>query len=321
MIVITGAAGFIGSCFLSRLNKESYRDIVIVDDFSRPAKLRNYEDKTFTEKVERNQFDKWLEKNQRWVQIIIHLGARTDTTETNSEIFDCLNLNYSKMIWHNCVKYGIPLMYASSAATYGDGSKGYSDAHQLIPELKALNPYGASKQAFDTWALQQGEKPFFWAGFKFFNVYGPNEYHKGRMASVVFHAWQQIQDTGKVNLFRSHKPDFADGEQQRDFIYIKDVCDILLYFMETRPKSGIFNLGTGKARSFNALAKACFKAIGAESKIEYIDTPEDIRDTYQYYTESQMSKLRKSGYKKEFTSLEDGIEDYVTNFLNPKRYL
>ncbi len=319
MIVLTGAAGFIGSCMLSHLNKAGYRDIVLVDDFTKNDKIVNFKLKNFTRKVDRNLFIPWLKENQSWVQCVIHLGARTDTMEYNPKVFDALNLNYSKDVWNICSEFGIPLIYASSAATYGDGSLGYDDNHGIIPQLKPLNPYGESKNNFDIWALQQVEKknqPSFWAGFKFFNVYGPNEYHKGNMASVIMHAHKHIKAHNFMNLFRSHRADFKDGEQSRDFIYVKDVCDVLLHFMENRKHSGIYNLGTGESRTFYDLAKATFRAMDIPADIRFIDMPEELRDKYQYFTEAKMQKLRTAGYTKAFTSLEDGVRDYVQNYLN-----
>lgn len=321
MIVITGAAGFIGSCLLSRLNKEGYRDIVIVDDFTKLEKIPNFKDKIFSEKVDRSVFIPWLKDNHRWVQFIIHIGARTNTMEYDPEVFNKLNLNYTKDVWNSCVKFGLPMIYASSAATYGDGSLGYNDDHDIIPELKPLNPYGDSKNLFDIWALDQvkkGKAPYFWAGFKFFNVYGPNEYHKGRMASVIMHAHKQILEQGYMNLFRSHNPDYKDGGQRRDFVYVKDICDVILYFMETRKNSGIYNLGTGTSRTFYDLAQATFSAMDIKEDIRFIDTPLELRDKYQYFTEANMQKLRSIGYTKEFTSLEEGVRDYVQGYLNSK---
>ncbi|MFO7790058.1 MAG: ADP-glyceromanno-heptose 6-epimerase [Bacteroidota bacterium] len=316
MIVITGAAGFIGSCMLSRLNKEGYKDIVLVDDFSKQEKHRNFRNRVFSEKVDRNVFPAWLKINHRWVQFVIHIGARTDTMEHNTAVFNKLNLNYSISLWNICVEYGLPLIYASSAATYGDGNMGYDDNHEIIPQLKPLNPYGKSKNNFDIWALKQEKQPFFWAGFKFFNVYGPNEYHKNNMASVIMHAHKQIKENGYLNLFRSHHPGYADGEQKRDFIYVKDVCDVMLHFMENRPANGIFNLGTGKARSFLDLAKATFKAMGKPEDIRFVDTPQTLRDNYQYFTQANMEKLRDIGYDRPFTNLEEGVKDYVQHYLN-----
>jgi len=321
MIVVTGAAGFIGSALVGELLRQGWQDIVAVDDFSRPDKAPNLEGKTLSAKVDRKEFHDWLDANQQLVQFIFHLGARTDTTEFDTAIFDELNLHYSQEVWKRCVKYGIPLVYASSAATYGAGEHGYDDDHDLIAKLKPLNPYGESKNDFDRWALAQAEKPYYWAGLKFFNVYGPNEYHKGRMASVVLHAFRQIRDTGGMKLFRSHRPDYKDGEQLRDFVYVKDVCDVCLFLMEHRKHSGIYNLGSGKARTFLDLARAVFAALGKDEKIEFIDTPADIRDKYQYYTEANMAKLKGIGYDKPFTSLEEGVGDYVTNYLIPGSYL
>ncbi len=321
MIIVTGAAGFIGSCLVGRLLEEGYNDIVIVDDFSKHEKDANLSNKKVTAVVERSEFLAWLKNNHRFVQMIFHIGARTDTTEFNKAIFDELNLNYSKDVWNACVEFGLPLVYASSAATYGNGEFGYKDDHNIIEKLVPLNPYGDSKNDFDKWALKQEKKPFFWAGLKFFNVYGPNEYHKGRMASVIFHAFQQIQKNGKMKLFRSHKPEYRDGEQLRDFVYVKDVCSVCLFLLNHRKNSGIYNLGSGKARTFLSLAKNTFAAMGKEENIEFIDTPADIRDKYQYYTEADMRKLISIGYEKPFFTLEEGIIDYVVNYLQPNRYL
>lgn len=320
MIVVTGAAGFIGSCLVGHLNSVGFRDIVLVDKFDSADKAPNYEHKIFTEKVDRDDFFEWLDKHEDLVQFIFHIGARTDTTEFDREIFEQLNVQFSKDIWNRCVRFGIPLVYASSAATYGMGEHGYEDRHDIIDQLKPLNPYGDSKNEFDIWALAQEEKPYFWAGLKFFNVYGPNEYHKGRMASVIFHAHRQIADSGRVKLFRSHHPDYKDGEQLRDFVYVKDVVKVCQFLMENRKNSGLYNLGTGKARTFLDLAKATFAALDKTVQIDFIDTPEDIRDKYQYYTQADMGKLRAAGYEAEFTSLEDGVRDYVEHYLEEKKY-
>jgi len=316
MIVVTGAAGFIGSVLVSRLNYENFKDIVLVDDFTKTEKLSNLENKKFTAKIQRNEFFNWLKDNHKFVQIVFHIGARTDTTEFNKTIFDELNFNYTKNIWKSCVEYGLPLIYASSAATYGNGEYGYNDDENIIPKLKPLNPYGESKNNFDIWALQQKDKPYFWAGLKFFNVFGPNEYHKGRMASVIFHSFNQIKTTGKINLFRSHKKGYNDGEQKRDFIYVKDVVNVLYFLMNDRKNSGIYNLGTGKARTFIDLANSTFLAMNIKPNIEFIDTPIDIRDKYQYFTEAKMEKLKSIGYNIPFASLEDAINDYVNNYLS-----
>ena len=320
MIVVTGAAGFIGSCLVGGLNAKGYEDLILVDDFTKTEKEPNLKDKVFSQKVDREEFAQWLDANHKMVYFIFHIGARTDTTEFDTEIFDKLNLNYSKKVWRQCAEYAIPLVYASSGATYGLGEHGYSDSHEIVSKLKPLNPYGDSKNDFDIWALKQDEAPYFWAGLKFFNVYGPNEYHKGRMASVIFHAYNQIREKGFVKLFRSHNTDYKDGEQLRDFIYVKDVVSVCLYLMQNKNQSGLFNLGTGKARTFLDLAKATFRALNLEPQIEFVDTPEDIRDKYQYYTQAEMSKLVKDGYKKPFTGLEEGVEDYVKNYLVEKKF-
>lgn len=323
MIVVTGAAGFIGSVVASALNKQGYHQLVLVDDF-KSAKLKgktaNFITKTYTVLVERDDFFDWFPKNAERIKWVIHLGARTDTTEFNKEIFDRLNVNYSKTIWQLCSTHQIPLIYASSAATYGMGEHGYIDSHEIVEALQPLNPYGISKNEFDKWVLQQNQPPF-WAGLKFFNVYGPNEYHKGRMASVIFHAYKQIIEKGSMKLFRSHRNDFKDGEQLRDFVYVKDVAEVILFLMNQQGvKSGIYNLGTGKARSFVDLATACFNVLDKAVDIEFVDTPEDIRNKYQYFTEADMTKLKNSGYTKDFTSLEDGIRDYITNYLKNSVY-
>lgn len=322
MIVVTGAAGFIGSALVGELLRQGWQDIVAVDDFSRADKAPNLAGKELSARVDRSEFFTWLDANEQLVQFIFHLGARTDTTEFNRAIFDELNLHYSQRMWEACVKYGIPLVYASSAATYGGGEHGYSDRDDALPHrLKPLNPYGDSKNDFDKWALEQKRKPYFWAGLKFFNVYGPNEYHKGRMASVVFHAFNQINATGGMKLFRSHHPDYKDGEQLRDFVYVKDVCNVCLFLMEHRTHSGLYNLGSGTARTFLDLVRATFKAMGKEEHISFVDTPADIRDKYQYFTEADMAKMKGIGYDTPFHSLEEGVTDYVRNYLIPQRHL
>ncbi len=320
-IVVTGAAGFIGSCFVNKLNNKGQTNIVVVDDFSNPAKNRNLEHKSIAGRIHRDEFFKWLQQHDSEIEAVYHLGARTDTSEFNRSIFDALNLNYSKNVWEACTKAGIPLVYASSAATYGLGEYGYRDDHEIVELLKPLNPYGESKNDFDKWVLKQEKHPPFWAGVKFFNVYGPNEYHKGRMASVVFHAYNQVHDTGKVKLFRSHREGFSDGMQLRDFVYVKDVVDILYFLMRLKPEPGLYNLGTGKARAFRHLAKAVFTALDKPENIEFIDTPEDIRDKYQYFTEANMDKLiHKAGYPSPFYTLEEGVIEYVQEFLVEGRY-
>lgn len=320
MIVITGAAGFIGSCLTGKLNHKGYKDLILVDDFSRREKENNFIHKAYKQLVDREELFGWLDKHANEVDFVFHLGARTDTTEQDRAVFDHLNLNYSKSVWQLCAGNRIPLIYASSAATYGMGEHGYSDEHHLVPKLAPLNRYGESKNDFDKWVLAQSSAPPFWAGMRFFNVYGPNEYHKGRMASVIFHAYRQINESGKVRLFRSHHPDYADGEQLRDFIFVKDVVDVLFFMMKRGAESGIYNLGTGRARTFLDLVRAVFASMDIPERIEFIDTPEDIREKYQYFTEARMEKLRNIGYDEPFYSLEEGIEEYVEEFLKKKRY-
>lgn len=315
MIVLTGAAGFIGSCMASYLNKRAHTDLVLVDDFGVVAKKKNWQTKRYLNRIHRNRFFHWFNKNHKHISFVIHLGARTDTTLQDKSVFDNLNVAYSKSLWELCTQHQIPMLYASSAATYGAGKQGYSDNHEVVPRLQPLNPYGVSKNEFDKWVLTQKQTPPSWWGIKFFNVYGPNEYHKGRMASVIFHAFQQIRATTKVKLFRSHRPDYADGQQLRDFVYVKDVVRILYFFMKNKPSSGLYNLGTGKAQTFEHLAKGVFKALAQKTNIEFIDMPIDIRENYQYFTQANLQKLRKVGYRHSLMSLEDGIQDYVQNYL------
>ena len=345
-ILLTGAAGFIGSYMTGYLNAQGFEDIILADEFDEDEKELNLHTKKYRVRVERDDLFEWLDRENPDIDIVFHIGARTDTTEFDYSIHEKLNVEYSKKIWNYCVEKNIPLIYASSAATYGSGELGYKDDHDIVEKLKPLNPYGVSKNEFDKWVLSQPQsqpQPPFWAGLKFFNVYGPNEYHKGRMASVIFHSFNQIQSLGKVKLFRSHRPDYKDGEQLRDFIYVEDVCKVMFWMMEqvgSRSErtpleksevggrisdfgpltSGLYNLGTGKARTFNDLVKAIYSALQKEPDIEYIDTPEDIRDKYQYFTEADMSKLRNAGYKEEFYSLEEGVEDYVRKFLKERTY-
>ncbi len=331
IIIVTGAAGFIGSCMVGYLNRKGYHNIIIVDDFSEYEKKPNYVEKKIIEWVERDELFDWLDHRIKvdpmTIGFVFHLGARTDTTEFDYSIHEKLNVEYSKKMWAYCTQKNIPFIYASSAATYGSGEWGYKDDHDVIEKLQPLNPYGISKNEFDKWVVQQDKQPPFWAGLKFFNVYGPNEYHKGRMASVVFHAFNQIRETGKVKLFRSHKPGYKDGEQLRDFIYVDDVMKIMFWMMTeivndhwTTSKNGIYNAGTGKARTFNDLATAIFASMSLEVNIEYIDTPADIRDKYQYFTEADMTKIHKARYNEKFFSLEEGIDSYVKNFLLQHKY-
>lgn len=314
MIVVTGALGFIGSNMIRKLNEAGLgRRIIAVDDFYKEKKEINLNGQYVQEWIHRDIFLEIFAKMPTQIRCVFHLGARTDTTEKSKKIFDELNLEYSKTLWQLCVERQIPFIYASSAATYGDGSQGYNDDHDDIKNLQPLNPYGQSKQDFDVWALEQKTRPPFWAGLKFFNVYGPNETMKGRMASVVFHAYPQVKTNGSVKLFKSHKKGVAHGEQKRDFIFVKDVIDVLWFLYENQQEveSGIYNLGTGQARSFKDLAHAVFTAMDLEPNIDYIDMPKDIRQTYQYFTAAEMGKLRNAGYEKAFTTLEDGVKEYV----------
>ncbi|MEZ4937628.1 MAG: ADP-glyceromanno-heptose 6-epimerase [Crocinitomicaceae bacterium] len=319
MIVITGAAGFIGSCLASELNSKGIENLILVDDFSKEEKKRNFHDKKFKLLVDREEFKNWFLENEDAVDFVYHIGARTDTTEFDVEIFNKLNLNFSKDVWNICTESRIPLVYASSAATYGLGEYGYKDDHAIVEKLKPLNPYGDSKNDFDKWVLQQTEFPPHWYGVKFFNVYGPNEFHKGRMASVIFHAFNQINATGGMKLFRSHNPEYKDGEQTRDFIYVKDLLKMLEFLRLDNPESGLYNIGTGNARTFLDLTKATFAALNRTENISFIDTPEDIRDKYQYFTEADMEKIRKVGYSQPFYTLEEGVTDYVQNYLIPNK--
>lgn len=317
MIVVTGAAGFIGSYIVGKLNREGFKDVVLVDKYDDPLKFQNYQTKTYSEMVDRDDFFEWLAANEKFVQIIIHMGARTDTVGQEPEIYQKLNLDYSQKIWKACIQYGLPLIYASSASTYGDGSLGFDDEESLISQLKPLNLYAQSKHDFDCWALEQKEQPYFWAGLKFFNVFGPNEYHKERMASVILQAFYTINEKGRMDLFRSHHPVIKDGDQARDFIYVEDIAKVILFFMNNRQNSGIYNVGTGEARTYLSLTKAVFKSMKKAENIGFVDTPADLRGKYQYYTCANIQKLRSVGYSESFCSLEDGIEDYVTNYLIP----
>jgi ADP-L-glycero-D-manno-heptose 6-epimerase len=322
-IVITGAAGFIGSCLTSFLNEKGFHQLILVDEFSRLDKINNLEGKKYTHQVERDDFFQWLEIKKPEIEFVFHLGARTDTTEFDYAVHERLNFEYSQRIWDFCMLRQIPLVYASSAATYGSGELGYSDDHDLPFRLEPLNAYGISKNEFDKWAVRQQSQPPFWIGLKFFNVYGPNEYHKGRMASVIWHAYHQIKHNGTVKLFKSHRPDFMDGQQLRDFIYVKDILKVCYWLMENVEKkmeNGLYNLGTGKARTFEDLVRATFSGAGKPVQINYIDMPEDIRDKYQYFTEARMEKLEGAGYTEPFYLLENGVMDYVKNYLSTNNY-
>jgi ADP-L-glycero-D-manno-heptose 6-epimerase len=327
MILLTGAAGFIGSCMVQYLNEQGLNNIVLVDKFCEKEKEKNWKHKKFMHLVDRELLLDWLDENKPNISFVIHLGARTDTTEFDYNIHKELNVEYSEDVWNYCTAFNIPLIYASSAATYGNGELGYDDDDTMLGDLKPLNPYGVSKNEFDKWAIHQLNTPPVWAGLKFFNVYGPNEYHKERMASVIFHAFKQIETKGCVKLFKSYKDEFKDGEQLRDFIYVKDIVKVIWWIytaMNTnrwpKEKNGIYNVGTGKARTFNDLVKATFAALEKQPEINYIEMPADIVDTYQYFTEASMMKLKHAGYEDAFTSLEEGVGDYVRNYLAKKEY-
>ncbi len=348
IIVVTGAAGFIGSCMAGYLNERGFENLILVDEFNEDEKELNLHEKKYAVRVERENFFEWLAIEKPDVKFVFHLGARTDTTEFDYAVHQHLNVEFSQKIWNYCFTNNVPLVYASSAATYGGGEFGYSDEHGIIEKLQPLNPYGISKNEFDKYALRQAQDdsscPPFWAGLKFFNVYGPNEFHKGRMASMIFHSFNQIKQNGFVKLFKSHKKNFNDGEQLRDFIYVKDVIKIMLWMMQeayavksetSKVKeastnftshlspftNGIYNIGTGKARSFKDLVKATFTALDMKPEIIYIDMPQDIRDTYQYFTEAEINKIRLAGYTSPLYTLEQGIDDYVSKYLSDNRFL
>ena len=315
MIVVTGAAGFIGSYLIGKLNKAGFKDLILVDRINNSWKEQNLVNKKFRKFIDRDNLFKWLVKNSNDVEFVFHLGAITDTASDELKLYQQLNVMYSQRLWNICAEIDVPLLYASSAATYGNGEDGFSDSHSKIPHLRPLNLYGWSKQDFDVWALKQVRTPKFWTGLKFFNVYGPNEYHKGRMSSVVLHAYNTIRATGKMELFRSHHNDYGDGEQSRDFVFVDDIANVMLFFMENQKNSGIYNVGTGKARSFVDLTKSVFSSLKLNPKISFIDTPVDLRGRYQYFTEADIHKLRNIGYTKEFTDIEQGVDQYVSEFL------
>ena len=321
MIVVTGAIGFIGSAFVGYLNQLGYADIVVVDDFYQWKKEKNLKGKRVHDWVHRDLFIAYFEKMASQVDVVFHLGARTDTISEDVAVFNSLNLQYSKDIWRICTANQIPLVYASSAATYGDGAFGFSDDHAVVSKLKPLNAYAQSKQDFDQWVLTQENTPPRWYGLKFFNVYGPNEYHKARMASVIFHAFHQIRDTDRLKLFKSHRPEWKDGGQERDFIYVKDVLEMVWNVYDLKPESALYNVGTGKARTFQDLGVSTFAALGLEPNIDYIDMPIDLREKYQYFTEADMSKWINAKLPLPATSLEEGVKDYIQHYLNPARYL
>lgn len=314
-VLITGAAGFIGGHVAHYLSTRNDLRLILSDDFSRSDKKPNWSNLPGVRLIEREELIDTLQTESIRPDWVIHLGARTDTTEFDYAVHERLNLNYSKSLWQFCSRLTVPLIYASSAATYGDGTHGYDDDESVLSTLQPLNPYGLSKHQFDLWVMNEANRPPHWYGLKFFNVYGFRESHKGRMASMVYHGFHQVMDQGSVRLFRSHRTDYRDGEQQRDFIYVKDIMQVIDWLMSNKPASGIYNLGTGKARSFNDLIGAVFQAVGKDVQIEYIDMPQDLRDSYQYFTEAPMEKLRSIGYTHPFYTLEEGVSDYVQNYL------
>ena len=322
-ILITGAAGFIASCMASYLNKKGYHNLILVDDFSRADNALNFSSIQCLAKIERDKLDVFL-KEEININTVIHFGARTDTTEMNYSIHQKLNVDASIFLWHYCTQKNIPFIYASSAATYGNGELGYNDDHEITSRLAPLNPYGISKNEFDKFVLlqikQNNALPKAWYGLKFFNVYGPNEYHKGRMASVIYHAFNQIKSHGYLKLFRSHNPNFSDGGQMRDFIYVQDILEVTYWLLHHLPESGLYNLGTGKAASFLQLSEAVFSSMKIEPQVKFIDTPLDIRDKYQYFTEANMHKLIQAGYRKNFVDIQEGVNDYIRNYLSNEKY-
>ena len=318
MIILTGGAGFIGSCFLRRLNDEGIRDILVVDDLENTDKWKNLVGKNFIDYMNKDDFrtlviNGGIDK----LDYIIHMGACSSTTCTDNEYLIKNNYEYSKILALYAMQKNAPFMYASSAATYGDGANGYDDRHSSVHDLKPLNMYGYSKQLFDIWVLKNGyEKRL--TGLKFFNVYGPNEYHKEDMRSVVCKKFFDVEDRSKIELFKSYHEDYNDGEQKRDFIYVKDAIEVMWYLYKNPDKTGIFNLGTGQAHSWNELAQAMFKALGKKENIQYIDMPEYLKSKYQYFTQAKMDKLRDAGYTRDFMNIEDAVADYVSYLKEEK---
>lgn len=315
MFVVTGGAGFIGSCVVRTLNDAGIEDVVIVDNIASTDKWMNMRNKKYLKYVNKEEFLGELEDCEK-VEAIIHMGACSSTTERNFDYLWKNNFEYTKTLWNYCAKMQISFIYASSAATYGDGEQGFDDKSD-IDKLRPLNGYGYSKQLFDQWVKHQAQVfPSQHVGLKFFNVYGPNEYYKGSMASMIFHGFNQIKADGEIRLFKSCNPDYEDGGQLRDFVYVKDICKVILWLLKNNQVSGLFNLGTGNAQSFRELAEATFHALGLEPNIRYVEMPEELRKKYQYYTKAEMSKLREAGYDGAFMDLEAGARDYVLEHLN-----
>jgi len=323
MIIVTGGAGFIGSAFVWRLNREGIRDIIIVDQLGTDDKWKNLVGLTFTDYIHKNEFIEMVIADEVPFEVssVVHMGACSSTTERDADYLWENNYLYSREVADWALRHNARFIYASSAATYGDGSSGFSDDHEIISRLKPSNMYGYSKQVFDLWVLKNKlEKKM--AGIKFFNVYGPNEYHKGDMVSVIYKAFHQIQETGKVCLFKSYKKEYPNGGQMRDFIYVKDCVNVMWWLLENPSVNGIYNLGTGRARTWNDLIAAVFSSMGRKTNIQYIEMPESLRNQYQYFTQAQMDKLKKTGCHVNFSSLEDSVRDYVTNYLqNADPYL
>jgi len=317
MIIVTGAAGFIGSAIVWQLNQEGITDIIVTDKMRDGNKWRNLAKLKYYDWVDKDELFDFLavEENAKKITAIIHMGAISATTEKNVDLLMSNNYKFTMKLWEFCTEHDVQYIYASSAATYGGGELGYDDNHLTIPQLRPLNPYGYSKQLFDEWALKQEKTPSKWQGLKFFNVYGPQEYHKGRMASVIFHAFNQTREKGEVNLFKSYKQGYVDGGQLRDFVYVKDITEVIVFMLKANIENGLYNLGSGEARSFFDLAKNTMVAMGEEPKINFIEMPIDIRDKYQYFTQANMEKLKRNGYTKPFHTLEEGISDYVKNYL------
>jgi len=315
-IIVTGGAGFIGANIVQELNARGYDDVIIVDQLGDAEKWRNLVGLRFEDYVDKNDFrDAVLVDDMPWhLDAVIHMGACSATTETDADYLADNNYRYTRDLCEWCVKYGVRFVYASSAATYGDGGLGYLDDDTATPLLQPLNMYGFSKHMFDLWALRNGIIEQI-VGLKYFNVYGPREDHKGDMRSVVHKAHGQIRETGKVGLFKSYRDDYPDGGQVRDFVYVKDAVDVTLHFLDHRDTNGLFNCGTGEARTWNDLAKATFAAMDRNPDIDYIEMPDNLRGKYQYHTQADTTKLRAAGYDKPFTSLEDGVSDYVRSWL------
>jgi ADP-L-glycero-D-manno-heptose 6-epimerase len=313
VIIVTGGAGFIGSCIVARLNAEGHKDIIIVDHVPEgDRKKENLTHKNYVNFYDKDEFLALVQKNQLdyKVEAFIHMGAWSATTGQDAAYYEKNNFQYSCHVAKWALAHNARFIYASSAATYGDGRFGYSDDHKNIPQLKPLNLYGESKQKFDHWILDNGYADKV-VGLKFFNVFGPNEYHKADMRSVIAKSYERVLKEGKIALFKSYKKEYADGEQKRDFIYVKDAVDVVMYFLKHPKVNGIYNVGTGQARSWNDLAKALFVAAGKPLNIEYVDMPPNLKDKYQYITQADMAKLRQAGYTKPFTSLEEAVKDYA----------